>query len=114
MIHNNRITALDKARSLPLGVYTAQELKGFDKVYINHTEKLPAESKILFYTDGLTEARSQNMESGFFEERMYKILPRLADRNCRDFIHSLYKELVIFRGSENFEDDVCLVCVDID
>ncbi len=114
LIQNNMVMALDKARSLPLGVYTAQELKGFDKVYINHTEKLPVESKLLFYTDGLTEARSQNMENAFFEERMYKILPHLADGNCRDFIQSLYKELVIFRGSENFEDDVCIVCLDIE
>lgn len=113
MIHNNKIRGLDKARSLPLGVYTAQELKSFDKLYVNHTEKLPAESKLLLYTDGLTEARTLGEEFGFFEDKMSTILPELTDLSCRDFISSLYKELVSFRGSENFEDDVCIICIDI-
>jgi serine phosphatase RsbU (regulator of sigma subunit) len=114
MIHNSKITVLDKARSLPLGIYTSDELKGFDKAYINQCEKLPPESKLLLYTDGLTEARAEGRDEYYFESIMGKILPGMTRLSCRDFITDLYKELVNFRGSENFEDDVCIICVDIE
>jgi len=114
LIHNNSITALDKAKSLPLGIYTLNELKELDKVYINNTEILPVNSKLLLYTDGLTESRSREREDYYFEDVMDKIVLKFADLSCGDFVAKLYDELVNFHGSENFDDDVCIICVNIE
>ncbi len=114
LIHNNSLTMLDKARSMPLGIYTTDELKVSDKSYINHIEKMPAESKLLLYTDGLIETRAPDKDEFYFESILKEILPEMINLSCRDFIAALFKELVDFRGSENFEDDVCMICVNIE
>ncbi len=114
LIHGNIIKELDKARSMPLGIWKTEELEDLNKAYTNQIETLPAGSKLLLYTDGLTETRNPDRTNYFFEDIMTKILPELADLSSRDFIKSLYRELVSFRGSENFEDDVCAISVSID
>jgi serine phosphatase RsbU (regulator of sigma subunit) len=37
----------------------------------------------------------------------------LKDQHPRDFVNKLYQELVTFRAGEDFDDDICLICVDI-
>jgi len=113
LIYEDKITELDKARSLPLGIMTNDELNRKNRYFSNHSQELPEGAKLLFYTDGLTEARSAENKIDYFESVMSEILPGLADLSCREFVAALYRELVIFNGGEDFEDDVCMVCVDI-
>ena len=35
------------------------------------------------------------------------------EMNSRDFINSLIKDLLEFHGSDSFEDDVCVICLDV-
>jgi len=114
LIHDNTVTELDKARSLPLGIIGKDELKKLKKNFHNHVEILPEKSKLIFYTDGLTEARNPIQKSYYFDEIIKELLVKLSDLPCKEFISALFKNLVKFRGSENFDDDVCIICLDID
>jgi len=114
VIDNMNITELNEARSFPLGVMTNDDLYKMNKNYINHKQSLPSGSKLLLYTDGLTEASSALEKYIFFDSVIFDILPRLASLSCEDFIASLYSELVTFSGSEDFDDDVCIICIDVE
>jgi serine phosphatase RsbU (regulator of sigma subunit) len=37
----------------------------------------------------------------------------LADRPANEFIDSLVRALFTFRGNEQFDDDVCLICIEV-
>lgn len=113
IISNNDIIELDKARTLPLGIYSNNVLAGMNKSYTDFTERFQAGSRLLLYTDGLTETRKGDDELIFFEAAMRKILPGLSGHVPEDFVETLYGELVKFNGSEAFEDDVCIICLAI-
>ncbi len=114
IIYNNKITEMNKARSIPLGIINIDDLRLMNKAYSNHTEILPAGSKLLFYTDGLTEARKPDKGESFFEDVMGEIVLGLAELSSKEFIETLYRELVSFSGGEQFDDDVCIICVDVE
>jgi len=85
-----------------------------NKTYANYEEVLPANSKLLLYTDGLIEARSKNNDNLYFEySNMNDIFIRNSRYSSEIFINNLFNGLVEFRGSDSFEDDVCLICIDI-
>lgn len=113
LIYENSLSSLDNAKSLPLGVWTNNELESLNKTYTNYRETLPENSKLLLYTDGLTETREIGTEGYYFENKLPEILPGMTKLKNNDFIKVLYEELINFRGSESFEDDVCIICVDI-
>ena len=123
LIQNNSIQLLEiKSKAVPLAVMSNKDLKDLDKKFINETLVLEKGSKLVLYTDGLTEAVNigdksnlpeselQDFESARLIESMtlYKNLP------AADFIKDLYNILVVYRGSEDFEDDVCMICVDVE
>lgn len=114
LIRNDKITVMDKAKGMPLGIRTTEELEELNKTYVNQIETLPADSRLLLYTDGLTEARSRNREGIYFEDVMDEIVKGLSGLTSSDFVGTLYRELVDFHGSENFDDDVCIICVSIE
>ncbi len=109
----NRIMTLDKSRSVPLAIMSNAELVKSGRGYTNSRKVIPVNSKIIFYTDGVVETRSidkQGMEfSSIFEERIL-VLKNLASKK---FTETLYAELIKFRGSESFDDDICIICVDV-
>lgn len=75
------------------------------EVELNHGDK------ILFYTDGLTEATSP---SGFvFEERLPRIIGLHRRKPIKKMVEEIYSDLIAFRGSEKFEDDVCIIGMEI-
>ena len=68
--------------------------------------------KLLFYTDGLTEAaNAQGLE---FEEIMPKILQELKTLPASEFLDQLYHALLNHREDFLFEDDVCVVVMDVE
>jgi len=115
LIHRGALMSLDKAGSRPLGVITDYEIQhdGLTANYINHVQDLPAPSKIVFYTDGLTEAKNENRNPRMFIKLIDDIMLKLAHLPCDEFIAELYGELVRFRGNETFDDDVCIICLDV-
>jgi serine phosphatase RsbU (regulator of sigma subunit) len=112
-------TASVSNRSLPLAVFDNAKLQRVNKAYKESTLILEKGSKILFYTDGLIEAcninnRTSNVASSTFEsEVLVSLLSKIHDLPASDFISKIVEELIIYRGSQDFDDDVCIVCLDV-
>ncbi len=117
-------------KSLPLALMAKSRSIEIKSTYSNETVDLGGYRKLFMFTDGMIEARNVNE----YRESMnrtelprkpdYRIpdfeMMRLADvmRASRDlaapeFIEAIVSSLVEFRGSELFDDDICMVCVDI-
>ena len=84
---------------LPLGILP-------DTSFSNQTESLPRNSRILLYTDGLTEARNSAGEF-FGQERLIKWLKRSAHlrRGAEELKDELAAELLAFQSSSALNDD---------
>jgi len=113
VISKNSIAALTKSRSIPLAVMGNTELVETGREFTNSTEIIPLNSKILFYTDGLVDVKCLRQRDVNFGDRFKERLMRLEKFTSKDFAENLYIELIEFRGSESFDDDICIVCVDI-
>ncbi len=99
---------------IPVGIMSVAELGTHHKAYVNNRLLLDSGSKLLLYTDGLTEARSLENPSELFEDAgLMDILGKNRDLDCTEFIGELYHGLREFRKGDSFEDDVCVICVDI-
>ncbi len=114
LINKGMATALEGKHQLALALLSNEVLMKKKKVYQNDSILLPEGTKILFYTDGISEARNDARPDVFFEDAgMIGALEKYSNKSCNDFIVSLYADLVEFRGNENFDDDVCLICIDV-
>ena len=71
-------------------------------------------SKLILYTDGFVETVNKNNSFFDFESaELYKTLIELEEMPVDLFMENLVKRLVIFRGDDNFEDDVCIICLQV-
>jgi serine phosphatase RsbU (regulator of sigma subunit) len=101
-------------RSFPLGIMDNPQLMEMNRTYSNNTIRLKTGSKLVLYTDGLTEAEPKNHGQDEFETaKLKEICRRYSGENASDFVLNLYMALVDFHGSDNFSDDVCIVCLDV-
>ena len=84
---------------LPLGILP-------DTTFSNQTEILPRNSRILLYTDGLTEARNSAGEF-FGQDRLVKWLKRTAQarKGAEELKDDLAAELMAFQSSSALSDD---------
>ena len=70
--------------------------------------------ELLFYTDGLTETININDTSVDFETaELKRVIDFYVELPSEKFIDKLVEELISFRGSSNFDDDVCIICMDL-
>lgn len=107
------ITQLPKGNNTALALFPNIVLDGNNKSYRNFKEIIPTDSKLLFYTDGLTEACPIRGNSFFENAVLMDVLNDNRNLTSRLFIDELYKSLISFRGGDSFEDDVCVVCLDV-
>ncbi len=115
VIADGPISQLTGNRSVPLGIYKNLALDSHNKLYSNSRASLHPRSKLLLYTDGLTEAQPHDRDDTFFEyAHLFEVMDKNRNVSCGQFIENLYKKLVDYRGSDNFDDDVCLICLDVD
>lgn len=109
------VNTIEGNKSIPLAIMNNASLASGNKPRSNSSLTMEKGSKILFYTDGLTEAVSKDGSGLFFEDILEdELLVKYASLPPVEFIYSIYKELVNFHGSESFEDDVCMICMDIE
>ena len=64
--------------------------------------------RMFFYTDGLTEARSEEQEE-FEEERFEQSLAAHREQELPKLLGSIVRDVVEFTGTPIFEDDVCIL-----
>jgi serine phosphatase RsbU (regulator of sigma subunit) len=84
---------------LPLGILP-------DTLFSNHTETLAKNSRVLLYTDGLTEARNSAGEF-FGQDRLIKWFkrPSHARKGAEELKDDLAAELLAFQSSSSLNDD---------
>lgn len=115
IITSSSIEYLLGHKTIPLAILNNQTMESRDKLFRNNEMTVPQGSKILLYTDGLTECQPVNNDGLSFEEsNMHELLLANKHHSSDQFISALYKKLIAHRGSESFEDDVCLICLDIE
>ncbi len=104
-------------KHIPMAIMGNEELgtRGLD--FADDQIVLEPGTKLLIYTDGLTEAvpvvtppgvEEKDFESAAFRDALMKHRKLPA----QEFIGAIYRELESFRGSDRFEDDICMICYD--
>ncbi|HOJ49633.1 MAG TPA: fused response regulator/phosphatase [Spirochaetota bacterium] len=96
-------------KGLPLGIYSNITLSTLGKEYVNTSIKI--DSKVLLYTDGLIETISETGE--YFESIMPEVLKKAKDLTTKDMISHIYNSLINFRKNDEFDDDICMIVVDL-
>lgn len=113
VVADGTVGQLDRGKSVPLAIIDGETLLQRNKGYVNSEEVLLKNSRIILYTDGLIETVNINDTKKIFQDSAMVVFLELHALAHREFIDSLYQSLVDFRGGDDFEDDVCVVCVDI-
>lgn len=68
--------------------------------------------RIVFYTDGITECNGKHGEM-FGEERLRKTIKEYSDATAEKFTETLMDELEKYNNSNNFEDDITMLVLDV-
>jgi serine phosphatase RsbU (regulator of sigma subunit) len=114
LLDGDRVSHLSGTGNTALAIFPNAELSKFNKQYRTITCELPAGSRLLFFTDGFVEASPAGGGVSFEEAKMPDVLVRYRDFPCREFIENLHGQLIAHRGSDTFDDDICLICVDVE
>jgi serine phosphatase RsbU (regulator of sigma subunit) len=65
----------------------------------------------VLYTDGLLEATPKGSRTAAFKEVIREKMLRLEPLSPKEFVEGLMLELILFRQGEDFDDDICLICM---
>jgi len=93
-----------KSRGILLGVE-----KNFP--FETKTIQLEKNDKIFFFTDGLTETR--NNSGVEFNSQLKSLLINSAHLSINKFIDEIYNELLLFNKTKIFEDDICMIALEV-
>jgi serine phosphatase RsbU (regulator of sigma subunit) len=114
IISEGRVEQMKGRRSVPIGFLENHELEKKNKPYVTEIYDVPEDAKILFYTDGLVEAEPLDKRYHFFEDNgLEEVLLNNSHLSSDEFLAEVYTELAQFRGAEEFDDDICLICLDV-
>lgn len=114
LISGGTIKTINGKKSIPLAIVDNDMLRSLNKAGSNNFIILEKGDRILFYTDGLTETSSYYDKNLFFETHLVDILiQKYSLSSAEDFILNIYNELIRFHGSDSFEDDICMICMDV-
>ena len=114
LISGGAISELKMSRSVPLGVMTSDKLSEFGKPVLRTTTAVPTGSRILMFTDCLVETFCGNEGGRQFDDGdLFGAIAGLRDLPGELFVQRLVDMLVRFHGSEDIEDDLCIIAVDV-
>jgi sigma-B regulation protein RsbU (phosphoserine phosphatase) len=110
IIFNNKIENLPFSnKGIPLGVLDNDDSPS---KLCDLTVTLEANTKLLIYTDGLTDTiSSYNMMENFESYELKRSMLELSKLPPVDFVERLLINLLKFKGNENFDDDICMICL---
>lgn len=101
-------------RGLPLAIMDNNALLAAGKQYQNTKTVLKGNSRLVLYTDGLAECMNMANPGVMFEEKLVaENFYNSPKTGIKQFSESILRELVLFRGDDSFEDDICIICLDI-
>jgi phosphoserine phosphatase RsbU/P len=104
-------------QGIPLAVLSNNELTKTGRSYSDENCHLDHGSKLFIYTDGLTEAIPAGADIAghvpdFETAMLEKVLIKYRALPAQVFLENIYLELLGFRGTDKFEDDICMICFD--
>lgn len=102
-------------KGIPLAIMNNSELISTGRNYCNESFSITPGSKLLLYTDGLTEATPAGTQKernvpDFETVKFEPVLNQYKHLPSQDFIEKIYEELISFMKTEVLEDDVCMIC----
>jgi sigma-B regulation protein RsbU (phosphoserine phosphatase) len=101
-----KVTELPLPSTFPIGIDP-------DLNFEEHVVGIQEKDMVIFYTDGLVEARSKDKEMFGFD-RLQELLGRLNPVNrTQEEVRQIFDQIGRFRGSDTLEDDTSLIIVKI-
>ncbi len=98
----------------PLAFLNNSNLEEKNKTYGNNIMAIMRNARLVFYTDGLTETTAgEESNLMFSEQRLEQEIIRLQHLAPVLFLNTLYERLTEFRGSDSFDDDISVICFDV-
>ncbi len=114
VIHDGTIEDIVGNQSMPLAIYDNTSLRELDESFITNEITLKQNSKLLLYTDGLSEACPLGEHANLFKNnRMDSLILENDDKKGKEFIDAIVSGLVEFTGTRDFEDDICIISIDV-
>ncbi|MCB1173959.1 MAG: serine/threonine-protein phosphatase [Leptospiraceae bacterium] len=114
LIDGEQIAPLNGTASVPIGVFSNSDLERKNKTYRTNQLHVKTGSRLFLYTDGILEVESmQNPPSMFQECALDNTVKEMRNASPQDFIVGIYQRLVAFRGNDMFDDDICMICIDV-
>lgn len=115
LIQDDVIKELNPGPSgIPLAVLSNGEMQSQNRVFQNQKAVLHPGDRILLYTDGLCDAQDKKDDSRDYNQRLRSILAEMRNVPGHQLVNEIYWDLVSYHGSEDFQDDICMICVDMD
>jgi len=107
--------------SPPLVVLSNEELITIGRDFIDNNIVFDKHSKLFLYTDGLTETINiKNLNANpdenlkdFESEKLVSTLLELSKNSSSKILEKTISELIVYRGGDSFDDDICIICLDI-
>jgi serine phosphatase RsbU (regulator of sigma subunit) len=117
LLSGGAISSIFVRNGFPLAVMSGAEMKKMRKNYVDNRLNLKYGDKAFFYTDGLTEAVSvfHSETAAVADFEAIGLLPTLneaKDDDAETLIRKVMERLAQFRGSDEFDDDVCIICLE--
>jgi sigma-B regulation protein RsbU (phosphoserine phosphatase) len=75
-------------------------------------KRLEAGDLLLLFTDGLYEATNREGEE-YGQDRLIEVVRRSLHHPTESLLHNMLSEVQKFSGTRDFDDDVCLVAMDV-
>ncbi|MCU0848475.1 MAG: serine/threonine-protein phosphatase [Spirochaetes bacterium] len=113
IITDKDVKQLQGGKNTAIAMFSNNMLARANKKFENHMEFFQAGSKLLLYTDGLVEARPVDDDTLFEYAHMGQVFIDNHGLPCDKFLDKLMEELVAYRKADTFDDDICLICMDI-
>jgi sigma-B regulation protein RsbU (phosphoserine phosphatase) len=81
-------------------------------IYPIHSLDLSDVQRLLLFTDGVLEAENEEGEQ-FMDQRLLQIASQDPQKNTEEWLESIIETVLDFSGSHHFDDDVCLLGLQI-
>ena len=115
LFHEGKVVEVPiRNTNLPIGIMSGADMAGSGKPYRNYRVSLPSASKLMFYTDGLIEARSLVRDGEVFGDLLEAKIIEDGPLPASAFVKKLYDQLLAFRGGDQFDDDICVIGLDVE
>ncbi|MDZ4726795.1 MAG: SpoIIE family protein phosphatase [Leptospira sp.] len=97
----------------PLGILSSVTLAQKNSDYKSEIVNLTGSSRILFFTDGLIEACSEQKGLQFYEDLLHDYLMENRTETSEKLVAGIFSDMMNFLQDSVLNDDICLVSVDL-